>query len=98
MFVINNHEGIKARGGGVYGDDDFEIVACVNCGCQYLYNSEVLELYCDPNDLTTRYFYIEGTNIPPCRQCGAKDWTFEELSLNDRAVVETGPWAWGLKE
>jgi hypothetical protein len=98
MFVINSHAGIQARGGGVYGDDDFEIVACANCGCQYLYNSEVLELYYDPQDLSRRYLNAEGYDIPPCRQCGIEDWSFEELSVNDKAKVETGAWSWALKE
>lgn len=42
MFVIDNPAEIRARGGGVCGEDDFGLVACVHCGCQYLYNSEVL--------------------------------------------------------
>ena len=96
MFVVNNHAEIQARGGGVYGDDDFEIVACVNCGCQYLYNSEVLELYYDPQDLRARYLTAEGERIAPCRQCGTEDWNFEELSATDKAWVESGPWSWAL--
>ena len=97
MFVINNLAGIQARGGGVHGDDDFEIVACVGCGCQYLYNSEVLELYYDPQDLSVRYLNAEGVNVPPCRRCGAEGWDFEELEADDGARVASGPWSWALE-
>lgn len=97
MFVIDNLAGIQARGGGVYGDDDFEIVACVSCGCQYLYNAEVLELYYDPQDLSVRYLNAEGENVPPCRRCGAEGWDFEELEADDGAKVASGPWSWALK-
>ena len=96
MFIIHNTDQIQARGGAVFDDDDFEIVACTSCGCQYLYNSEVLHLYYDPNDLQKRYFYIEGAEIPPCRECGTHNWSFEALSADDEAKVKSGPWAWTL--
>lgn len=72
MFVVNNLAEIQARGGRVYGDDDFEIV-CVDCGCQYLYNSEVLELYDDQRDLSVRYLNAEGgehSALPAMRRRG----------------------------
>ena len=97
MLTINNLAEIKARGGRICGDDDFEIVRCKNCGCQYLYNSEVLDLYYDPRDLSKRYLNAEGYPVPPCRQCGIEDWDFEELSGSDKPEVEFGPWSWLLK-
>jgi hypothetical protein len=97
MLRINDHDEIKARGGRICGDDDFEIVRCKNCGCQYLYNSEVLDLYYDPQDLRKRYLNMEGHEIPPCRQCHVAGWDFEELSADDGAEVVPGPWSWLLK-
>ena len=96
MFMIHNTAEIKARGGAVFDDDDFEIVACASCGCQYLYNSEVLQLYYDPNDLQKVYLYIDGADIPPCRECGTQNWTYDELSADDEAIVKSGPWSWAL--
>ena len=99
MFVINNHDAIKGRGGSPYDDDDdFEIVSCVNCGCQYLYNSEVLQLYYDPEDLRMRYLAVEGEDLPSCRQCGTPDFEFLELNPDDKSKVQSGPWAWALSE
>ena len=80
----------------VFGDDDFEIVACTTCGCQYLYNDEVLQLYYDPNDLQKVYFYFDGEDIPPCRECGTQNWSYEELNADDEVKVASGPWSWTL--
>ena len=98
MFMINNTDEIEARGGAVLGDDDFEIVACTSCGCQYLYNAEVLQLYYDPKDLKKIYLYFEGNEIPPCRQCGTQEWTFDELNADDEVIVKSGPWSWALSK
>ena len=98
MLAIENHDAIRARGGSVYDDDDFEIVACVHCGCQYLFNSEVLQLYYDPEDLGLVYLAIEGKDIPPCRQCGTRQFDFAELNADDISKVQSGPWSWALSE
>ena len=52
-MYLNNHKEIAERGGSVSSDDDFVVVACVNCSYQFLYNEEVLEMYYFPNELAS---------------------------------------------
>ena len=87
---------IKRRGGFLCGNDDFAIVRCTFCRCQYLYNEEVLQLYLDPNDLSRRALYDQCEDMPPCRDCGLRDWDIEESPQDDLTGVADGPWAWAL--
>ncbi len=90
----NNHEEIKKRGGVHCGNDDFEIVKCTICKCQYLYNNETLEIYTNPDDLSERFINTEGIKIPPCRNCSNESWDFEEIQSSQIHHVEKGPWSW----
>lgn len=94
MFRIYNHKVIEQRGGFLCGNDDFHIVQCTTCGCQYLYNNEMIHLYHNPDDLSQVTYDIEGQHSLACRCCGKHDWDFEELGENDEQKVKQGPWAW----
>jgi hypothetical protein len=96
MIQALNNRAIAARGVFVGPDDDFEIVRCASCGCQYLYNDEILMLYLEPTDLSQHVFYIEGETIPPCRRCKKVGWTIESIPDEDVESAVEGPWSWSL--
>ena len=93
MSHLSNHAEIARRGGLVDADDDFVVVACTECGTQYLYNEETLVLYLDPGDLANRVLNAQGIEAATCRGCGSVEWDFAELSESSPEVV-SGPWAW----
>lgn len=90
---VTNHAEIARRGGWVYGEDvDFVVVACKNCGQQFLYDEEALQLYSDPTDLSARYLYADGYEVPNCSRCG-NEMDFKYLEADSSEVAE-GPWSW----
>jgi predicted nucleic-acid-binding Zn-ribbon protein len=95
-LYLNNHKEIAARGGNVGGDDDFVVLACINCHYQFLYNEEVLDIYYYPNELaSSRHLYIDGNVLPPCPGCGSQNFDTENLDTNS-PLVKQGPWAWAI--
>ena len=96
MVDANNEAEIRRRGGWLCGDDDFEIVRCVHCRAQYLYNSEVLMLYLEPGDLSRRCVDYVGAEPQTCRQCGACPLEWEEVPASARSEAAEGPWAWAI--
>lgn len=96
MTIEFNLQLIGERGGNLCGDDRFSIQSCEYCQGQYLYNAELCDVYYDAEDLTRHFFKIAGIKLPPCRYCGALNWQFSSLCV-DQISVQTGPWAWALQ-
>ncbi len=87
---------IGQRGGNVCGQDHFVMVACEHCRSHYLYNEALKDIYYDADDLSRRFFRIEGINLPPCKGCGSIKWLFSEHPLTD-VEVQLGAWGWVLE-
>ena len=94
MSLQFNHRIIDQHGGNCCGEDRFTIVSCAECQGQYLFNRALNDIYYDPENLSRRFFKIEGIT-PPCGYCGAVSWQFAEPGPNEAAVY-SGPWAWVL--
>ena len=90
-----NHREIGRRGGGLDGNDDFQIYCCAGCGTFALYNAETLHLYVDPNDFSRCVLY--GVDTVTCPSCGATD-SFEVAPDEKLAEVESGPWRFALSK
>jgi len=90
-----NTTAIAERGGLVYSDADFVVVACTKCGAQFLYDEEALVLYVDPLDLSRQTLNIKGPSPFRCPQCGDIDWDFTNCQSD--AEVRAGRWAWILR-
>ena len=81
---VTNHSEIARRGGEVLSDSGFVVVACTQCARQYLYDTEVLQLYPDPDDLSTR-FLNSGSDVPACSGCRGKSAT-NTASLSNSSI------------
>lgn len=90
-----NYSEIEARGGLIYGDDEFRIVCCDNCGYQYLYNAEVELIYPNPENLEEKFFSFEDA-FRPCKGCGLRHWGFDNLSFESQEFA-SGSWSWLVK-
>ena len=96
-YLSINDTLFEKNGGIVCGDDDFVLVTLSCCGCQCLYNEEILDLYIDPENLTKRYFLSSTEPTPKCLNCGSTDWEFSNYGLNIETVKKSR-WAWLLNE
>ena len=94
MIKIRNSAPIQRRGFQLCGNDDFQMVKCVLCGCQYLEEEEIGLIFFDPTDLSRTVFDFVGEERPPCRGCGAQDWLTEWMSAGEELAVRNGDWAW----
>ena len=98
VLRIHNIAAIEARGGYICRNDDFQLVCCSICGCHYLYNAEIFQLYLDPNDLSRVILDIEGEQWPPCRCCGALNWNVRKLTNANVLPKNQEDWAWLFNE
>jgi hypothetical protein len=90
-----NTTAIAERGGLVYSDADFVVVACTKCGTQFLYDEEALILYSDPQDLSRQRLNIRAASPFHCPHCGDADWDY--TNCDSEADVRDGPWGWVLR-
>ncbi len=97
MFQISNFNAIEARGGFLCGNDNFHIVQCVDCGCQYLYEDELTRIFHDPTDLAIVTHDFVGEPSRACRSCSKENFSVEELGGGKEQKVREGPWCWLLQ-
>lgn len=80
---------IEMSGGRIYGDDDFVIIKCNNCGYLYLHNEEVLLTYPEASNLNLNFLLIDPN---PCIGCGGSPWEFESIDFGSQMALQS-EWA-----
>ena len=83
---------LAVRGANLCGNDDIVVFQCEKCRHFALYNTEILTLYLDPDDLSKSVLYIEG-NVVACPYCNAID-SFDTAPDSERKAFAKSSWGW----
>ena len=96
MSVIDKSR-FESRGGNGCGNSEYVLQRTTCCGAFAVEDTELQDLYIDPNDLrrTMMLFYDPRAESPPlCPFCHAEDWDLVEVrNASDVPMA----WQWAAK-